>query len=155
MKTILPASPVLRRLSGTLLLILLLCGFSHAQATAMLKWGNSYINLSKKTVGGPVEPGDSLEIRVNFYVNQSYNGTGKMYKVRYYDSVPTNTQIIAADSNDGLRLISNEGLIMRRYTYTSDSDPGTYVANPGYAGGYQIRINLGTGAAAPFGPLPM
>jgi hypothetical protein len=155
MKTILPASPVLRRFGGTLLLILLFRDFSQAQATAMLKWGNSYINLSKKTVGGPVEPGDSLEIRVNFYVNQSYNGTGKMYKVRYYDSVPTNTQMIAADSNDGLRLISNEGLIMRRYTYNSDSDPGTYAANPGYAGGYQIRINLGTGAAAPFGALPM
>lgn len=155
MKTILPARPGLHRLVGSLLIILLFRGYTHAQATAMLKWGNSYINLSKKAVGGPVEPGDSLEIRVNFYVNQSYNGTGKMYKVRYYDSVPNNTAIILADSNDGLRLISNEGLIMRRYSYKGDADPGTYNANPGYAGGYQIRINLGTGAAAPAGLLFM
>ena len=91
MKTILPASPVLRRLGGALVLILFFRGFAHAQATAMLKWGNSYVNLSKKAVGGPVEPGDSLEIRVNFYINKNYNGTGKMYKVRYYDSVPSNT----------------------------------------------------------------
>ena len=151
MKTIIPAGPLLRRLVWTLLPILLFHANTHAQATAMLKWGNSYVNLSKKTVGGPVEPGDSLEIRFNFYVNQSYRGTGKMYKVRYYDSVPSNTQIILADTPNGLHLISNEGLVMRRYTYYSDSDPGTYMASPTYAGGYQVRINLGTGAAAPGG----
>src|SRR5579859_6592321 len=152
MKTILPAMPVLRRLGGVLVLILCFRSFTHAQATAMLKWGNSYINLSKKTVGGPVEPGDSLEIRVNFYVNKNYNGTGSMYKVRYYDSVPSKTTMIATDP---LMLISNEGLVMRQYTQTSDSDPGTYNVNPGYAGGYQIRINLGAGAGAPAGALPM
>src|ERR1700761_502513 len=117
MKTIIPTSPVmLRRFGGVMLLFLFFRNHAHAQATAPLKWGNSYVNLSKKTVGGPVEPGDSLEIRVNFYVNKNYRTSGNMYKVRYYDSVPTNTSIILADSNDGLRLISNEGLIMRRYS---------------------------------------
>lgn len=155
MKTILPTGSGLRRFVWALLLILLFRGYTHAQATAMLKWGNSYINLSKKAVGGPVEPGDSLEIRVNFYVNQNYRGTGKIYKVRYYDSVPSNTQMITSDSMHRLRLISNEGVIMRQYSDSSDSDPGTYDPNPGYAGGYQIRINLGTGAGAPAGPLKM
>ncbi|HEY4108458.1 T9SS type A sorting domain-containing protein [Puia sp.] len=152
MKTILPAGPVLRRFAGALLIILFFRNYTHAQATAMLKWGNSYINLSKKTVGGPVEPGDSLEIRVNFYVNQSYRNSGKMYKVRYYDSVPSNTIMKGTDS---LMLISNEGLIMRHYSQTSDSDPGTYNPSPAYAGGYQIRINLGTGSSAPAGIMPM
>ena len=155
MKTILPAGPVFQRLVWALLLILLIRAHTHAQATAMLKWGNSYVNLSKKTVGGPVEPGDSLEIRFNFYVNQSYNSTGKMYKVRFYDSVPSNTQIILADSPNGLHLISNEGLVMRRYSYASDTDPGTYMAAPPYPGGYQVRINLGTGAGAPGGAMYM
>ena len=118
----------------------------------MLKWGNSYVNLSKKAVGGPVEPGDSLEIRVNFYINKNYNGTGKMYKVRYYDSVPSNTAMKGTDSLD---LISNEGLIMRHYSQTSDSDPGTYNPAAGYAGAYQIRINLGAGTSAPAGIQPM
>ena len=117
MKTILTARPVLCRFVWALLLILLFRGNTQAQATAMLKWGNSYVNLSKKTVGGPVEPGDSLEIRFNFYVNQNYRGAGngKIYKVRYYDSVPSNTQMITSDSMHRLRLISNEGLIMRQY----------------------------------------
>ena len=155
MKIILPTSPVYCRFAGVLIFFLLFRNHAHSQATAPLKWGNSYINLSKKTVGGPVEPGDSLEIRVNFYVNKNYRGSGSMYKVRYYDSIPTNTSIILADSNDGLRLISNEGLIMRRYTYTGDSDPGTYQPSPTYPGGYQIRINLGAGAGAPAGAMYM
>lgn len=152
MKTFLPASPVLRRIGGALVLILFFRSYSDAQASAMLKWGNSYINLSKKAVGGPVEPGDSLEIRVNFYVNRNYRGTGKMYKVRYYDSVPSNTVMKGTDSLD---LISNEGLIMRHYSQASDADQGTYNVNPGYAGGYQIRINLGAGSGAPSGIQPM
>src|SRR5258707_7298951 len=125
MKIILPTSPVYCRFAGVLIFFLLFRNHAHSQATAPLKWGNSYINLSKKTVGGPVEPGDSLEIRVNFYVNKSYRGTGNMYKVRYYDSVPTNT---AMKGTDSLMLISNEGLIVRHYSQTSDSDPGTYNA---------------------------
>ncbi|HEY4335219.1 MAG TPA: hypothetical protein VGM89_04960, partial [Puia sp.] len=144
MKTILPDGRALRRLVWAMIPLLLFCTHVHAQATAMLKWGNSYINLTKKAVGGPVEPGDSLEIRFNFYVNQNYRGAGngKIYKVRYYDSIPSNTQIIAADAASGLHLISNEGLVMRQYSYNSDSDPGTYAVSPPYAGGYEVRINL-------------
>jgi hypothetical protein len=157
MKTILPTRRVLRPFVWALIAILLFRTHTHAQATAMLKWGNSYINLSKKAVGGPVEPGDSLEIRFNFYVNQNYRGAGngKIYKVRYYDSVPSNTQMITSDSMHRLRLISNEGLIMRQYSDSSDSDPGTYNPNPPYAGGYQVRINLGAGAGAPGGAMSM
>lgn len=113
----------------------------------MIKFGNSYVNLSKKQVGGPVQPGDTLEIRVNFYVNKLYGptGNGKMYKARYYDSIPANTAILP---NSKLMLISNEGAVLNSYTQTSDGDAGTYQATNGY-GGYQIRINLGSGTAAP------
>lgn len=116
----------------------------------MIKFGNSYVNLSKKTVGGPVQPGDTLEIRVNFYVNKSYNSAnsaGAMYKVRYLDSIPTNTSILP---NSNLMLISNEGLILKSYTQAADNDAGAYSATNTY-GGYQIRINMGTGAGAPSG----
>lgn len=124
----------------------------------MIKFGNSYVDITTGTVGGPVQPGDILEIRLNFYVNKSYIGTGntaankgKMYKVRYYDSLPTNTTILAGS---GLNLISNEGVIVNSYTQASDADAGTYNTLAG-AGPYQVRINIGAGSFAPGGIQPM
>jgi len=42
------------------MLILFFRNLAHSQATAPIKWGNSYVNLSKKMVAGPVQPGDTL-----------------------------------------------------------------------------------------------
>jgi hypothetical protein len=157
-KTIVPIAPILRRIGSILILILFFRGLSLAQATAMFKFGNSYVNISKGTVGGPVQPGDTLEIRLDFYVNKNYVGTGntvankgKMYKVRYYDSLPTYTNILAGST---LNLITNEGVVSRAYTQASDADQGTY-SNLAGAGPYQIRINMGAGSSAPAGLLPM
>jgi hypothetical protein len=105
----------------------------------MIKFGNSYVNLTKKTVGGTVEPGDTLEIRTNFYVNGSYNATGVMNTVRYFDNLPTNTDSI----NYPLCLITNEGLIFRQYTLTPGDDAGYLVKTLAAPGDYQIRINIG------------
>jgi len=117
---------------------------AYSQATAPIKFGNSYVNLTKKTVGGTVQPGDTLEIRTNFYVRNTYNGTGSMYKVRYYDNLPTHTDTI---STEYLRLITNEGLTSRQYTQKGGDDAGTFLKNPSLPGDYQIRINMG---GAPF-----
>ena len=156
-KTIVPLTPVFRRIGSVLILILCFRNFSFAQATAMIKFGNSYANISKGTVGGPVQPGDTLEIRLNFYVNKSYIGTGntafnkgKMYKVRYYDSIPSNTSILAGST---LNLITNEGVVSRAYTQASDADQGAYNTLAG-AGPYQVKINMGAGATAPAGIQP-
>lgn len=134
------------------MLILFFRGLALSQATAMIKWGNSYVNLSKRTVGGPVQPGDTLEIRTNFYVNGSYNGTGMMYDVRYLDNLPTNTTILP---NDSLRLETNEGLTFRHYTYAAGDDAGTYMATPPLPGDYQVRINIGATPTTPSGVDPM
>ena len=152
MKTTLPDYSALRRIGGTLVLLVLFRGFAFSQATAPLKFGNSYVNLSKKTVGGPVQPGDTLEIRTNFYVNSTYNGSGYIYKVRYLDNLPTNTTILP---NDSLRLITNEGKTFRKYTYAAGDDDGTYTATPPLPGDYQIRINMGSAATTPAGIDPM
>src|SRR5580693_5657950 len=152
MKTTIPGSFAIGKIAGTLLLILFFRGLALSQATAQLKWGNSYVNLSKRTVGGPVQPGDTLEIRTNFYVNGSYHGTGMMYDVRYLDNVPTNTTILP---NDSLRLVTNEGLTFRHYTYATGDDAGSYVAVPPLPGDYQIRINIGATPATPSGLDPM
>jgi len=152
MKTHLPGNFAVGKIVGTLILILFFRDLAQSQATAMIKWGNSYVNLSKKTVGGPVQPGDTLEIRTNFYVNGSYNGTGMMYDVRYLDNIPTNTTILP---NDSLRLITNEGLTFRHYTYTTGDDAGSYVATPPLPGDYQVRINIGATPTTPSGVDPM
>src|SRR5690606_32486196 len=96
------------------------------------RYGNSYVNISKKKTGGTVQPGDTLEIRTNYYF------TSTIYRARYVDNIPTNTEFI----DDSLRLITNEGLTYKNYTLAAGDDPATYNASPG-PGEYNIRINIG------------
>src|ERR1700743_2218437 len=140
MKTTIPGDFAIGKIGGTLLLLLFFRGLTFSQATAPLKFGNSYVNLSKKTVGGPVQPGDTLEIRTNFYLKNTYNGSGMIFKVRYYDNLPTHTSIV---SNDSLRLITNEGVTFRKYTLATGDDAGSFVATPPLPTDFQIRINMG------------
>lgn len=113
---------------------------SNAQS---VKFGNSYLNLSKKTVGGTVQPGDTLEIRVNIWFPNAYNANN-IYYVRYIDNVPVKT----AFADDSLRLITNEGLLYKKWTLGAGNDPGTYLVSPP-AGEYNVKINLGKTATAP------
>ncbi len=125
-----------------LLLALTSCIYQYTFSQAT-KFGNSYINLSKKTIGGTVQNGDTLEIRTCYYFSSGYNSNA-IYFVRYVDNVPTKT-IFASDS---LRLITNEGLTYKRWTPASDTDPGTY--DPiSAAGRYNVRINIGRSATNP------
>ncbi len=96
------------------------------------RYGNSYVNISKKKTGGTVQPGDTLEIRTNYYF------TSTIHRARYVDNIPTNTEFI----DDSLRLITNEGLTYKNYTLAAGDDPATYNASPGL-GEYNIRINIG------------
>lgn len=123
----------------------LVCMSVSLLASAQVKFGNSYVNVTKKTIGGTVEPGDVLEIRTNIYFPGNYNGSNYIvYSARYIDNVPSNTIF----SDDSLRLITNEGLTYKKWTLAADTDPGRYNASPG-AGQYNIKINLGNGATAP------
>ena len=140
MKRPLPIIPLPVRLFYLFILVIFT---SVASAQNVVKFGNSYVNLSKRTVGGTVQPGDTLEIRTNYFFPPGYNG-GNIYYVRYLDNIPSRTTYIG----DSLRLITNEGLTHKRWTNAVDTDPGTYRAVP-VAGEYNIRINIGTGAAAP------
>jgi hypothetical protein len=152
MKTTIPGDFALRKIGGMFILILFFRGLAFSQATAPLKFGNSYVNISKQTVGGPVQPGDTLEIRTNFYIKNTYDGPGFMYKVRYLDNLPTHTTIA---TNDSLKLITNEGLTSRRYTLAAGDDPGSFVVTPVLPGDYQIRINMGNAPTVPAGVDPM
>jgi hypothetical protein len=106
------------------------------------KFGNSYVNITKKTSGGVVEQGDTLEIRMT--INHT---TGTVYSMRYLDSVPTNTQMITTP-NHFIQVITNEGMAIpgKSFTTTAGDDAATYIANPP-AGQYQIRMNLAFGSS--------
>lgn len=111
--------------------------FGSTNGNAQVKFGNSYVNLSKKTAGGTVSPGDTLEIRTCYYFPGGFNG-GNIYFARYMDNVPTNTIFI----DDSIRLITNEGLLVKRYTLAGGDDAAAYKAAPS-ATEFNIRINLG------------
>ncbi|MEO6330682.1 MAG: T9SS type A sorting domain-containing protein [Ginsengibacter sp.] len=107
-----------------------------------MPFGNSYVNISKKGIGGIIEKNDTLEIRNTYYFPTAYN---RIYKVRFLGNLPSNTQIL---SNDSLRIITNEGVTINRYTYASADDAATYLGTPP-AGEYNIKINIGTSVSAP------
>lgn len=115
-------------------------------SNTLVKFGNSYVNVTKRTIGGTVENGDILEIRTGIWFANNYNSANgyAVYYSRYYDNVPTNT--VFAD--DSLRIITNEGLTYKNWTIAGGDDPGTYNASP-TSGQYNVKINLGRTATAP------
>lgn len=135
------------------LVILAVCCITGNQALAqrnpLLGAGNSYVNISKRTTGGFVQVGDTLEIRSNYFFGGNYNiaNARTLFSVRYYDSVPKHTTMLTG-TNDSLRLITNEGLTFRRYTRAGGDDAATFNVSPP-AGRYQIRINIGSTPTAP------
>lgn len=112
---------------------------------APVRFGNSYVNITKKRTGGVVEPGDTLEIRMT--INHT---SGTMFNLRYVDNVPTKTTMLTAGTNR-IRVITNEGLAYKQYTLTAGDDAATFKATPA-AGEYNIRMNLAFGATAPGTP---
>jgi hypothetical protein len=116
-------------------------------ANAPVRFGNSYVNITRKTAGGVVQTGDILEIRMT--VNHT---SGTMYNLRYVDNLPSHTAIANTAPNDSIKIITNEGLRFRKYTLAGGDDAGTYIASPA-AGQYNIRLNLGFGSSAPGTPV--
>jgi hypothetical protein len=114
-------------------------GFSICISTppSAQRSGNSYVNITKKTTGGVVEPGDTLEIRMT--INHT---AGTMYNMRYLDNIPTNT-VLLTGTNDRISIISNEGAVIRSYTTAPGDDAATYFPGPQPSGFYNIRMNLG------------
>jgi trimeric autotransporter adhesin len=97
--------------------------------------GNSYVNITKRTTGGVVEPGDILEIRMT--VNHT---SGTLTNMRYVDDIPTNTSLIQGPN--AFTIISNEGIVVQRFSSALGDDAANYDPAPG-ATEYDIRMNLG------------
>ena len=117
-------------------------------ATSNVRVGNSYVNITKNTTGGVVEPGDILEIRFTIWISKSAGIT--LYNARFVDNLPTKTSM---QTGNEIQVITNEGLRYRGYTATdgANDDAGTYKSVRG-AGEYNIRLNLGTTGTLPTAP---
>lgn len=117
-----------------------------AASGALVRFGNSYVNVTRKTTGGVVQTGDVLEIRMT--INHT---SGIMTNLRYVDNLPTHTAIANTAPHDSIKIITNEGLRYKKYTLASGDDAGTFLASPP-AGQYNIRLNLGFGSTVPGTP---
>ncbi|MFN8289282.1 MAG: T9SS type A sorting domain-containing protein [Chitinophagaceae bacterium] len=120
-------------------------GFNICVTTtnAPVRYGNSYVNITRKTTGGQVRNGDVLEIRMT--INHT---SGTYSKLRFVDNIPSKTTIATGGGNDSIRVITNEGLIYKKYSRAAGDDAATYVASPP-SGEYNIRLNLGFGGTNP------
>ena len=105
---------------------------------SQIDYSKSYINVTKGTGGGSVEPGDILELRATFVVKSN-----AVDSLAYYDTL-FNTK--------GLKLVAssiatktNEGKNYGTFTDAADSDPGYYRTS---GLDTAIRINIGLGATA-------
>ena len=129
MKTKLHCDQCLQKSAFLLLVASLISLFASAQN---IDFGKSFINVTKGTNGGTIEPGDTLEIRASFVVRSgTYDSCG------YFDAVPAGTTYIPGT----IRVLTNEGKIYKQFTDAAGDDCG-------WIAGSNIRINLGYVAAA-------
>ena len=114
-----------------LLMTLLL--FLSAQSYSQLKidYGKSYVNITKGTNGGTIEPGDILEIRATFVVGGSTNAD-YVDSCAYFDVIPANTLYIPGT----LAIRTNEGKVYKSFTDAPGDDPG-------WISGSNVQINMG------------
>lgn len=112
----------------------------HAQ---VVKFGNSYLNVTKQTTGGTVQNNDILEIRTCTYFPTGFNGN-TVFSPRYVDNIPSNTVYVA----NSMRTITNEGLTYKGFLDAAAGDAAIFLAAPP-AGQFNVRINVARTATAP------
>jgi len=112
---------------------------------ANVDYGKSYVNITKGTNGGTIDPGDVLEIRATFVVN----GSSYVDSVAYYDTLLNTKGFALVPGSIALR--TNDGKIYRydsptkvEFTDGFDSDAGWRAA---VGLDTVIRINMGKGSS--------
>ncbi len=101
-----------------------------------MDYGKSYVNLTKGTNGGSVEPGDTLEIRATFVVKAGTSGSYYADSCAFLDAIPAGTAYIPQT----LAVRTNEGKIYKAFTDAITDDAG-------WINGSNIQINLGYNTA--------
>jgi len=111
-----------------------------SSSTASIDYSKSYINVTKLSTGGSVEPGDILEIRATFVVR-----SGTVDSLAFFDTLQANSGFTLLSGNIATQ--TNEGKIYKSFTDAYDSDAGWYTAN---GSDTIIQINLGPTANSAF-----
>jgi hypothetical protein len=101
-------------------------------------YGKSYINITKGSNGGTVNPGDTLEIRATFVVG----GSGSVDSVAYYDTLLNGKGFALVPGSIALR--TNEGKIYKSFTDNNDADAGWRSA---VGSDTAIQMNMGSNAS--------
>jgi hypothetical protein len=107
-------------------------------SSANIDYSKSYINVTKLSGGGGVEPGDILEIRATLVIR-----SGTIDSLAFIDTL---------QSNIGYNLLSgtlstqtNEGKVYKSFTDARDTDAGWYTVN---GADTIVQINLGPTASS-------
>ena len=101
----------------------------------VVDYGKSYVNITKGSGGGTIEPGDELEMRATILVKS--NST---FNTSFTGIIPANSSYVPGT----MRVLTNEGKLYKQWTDASDGDPAVI-------SGTNVTINLGNGATETLG----
>jgi hypothetical protein len=117
----------------------------HSVATpSNIDFSKSYVNITKGTGGGTVNPGDTLEIRATLVVRSG--ASSSVDSLALYDTLA---------AGEGLRLVpgslalrTNEGKLYKSFTDVFDSDAGWRQESINNSADTVIQLNFGAGASS-------
>ena len=113
-----------------------ICVYHPASAT--YDYGKSYVDITRGTGGGTINPGDTLEIRGTLVVRSQ-----SLDSVAFFDTLYHNAGTRLVPGSIILR--TNEGKAYKSFTDASGDDAGYRYTN---GSDTVIRINMGTGASS-------
>jgi hypothetical protein len=93
-------------------------------------YGKTYVNKTKGSSGGTIEPGDTLQIRTTIVVNSTL---ATIDSCAFYDTIPVGSTYVPGT----LRILTNEGKIWKSFTDALTDDPGKIQS------GLYVTINMG------------
>jgi hypothetical protein len=113
-----------------------ICVYHPAAAT--YDYGKSYVNITRNSGGGTINPGDTLEIRATLVVRSQ-----TLDSLAFFDTLHNAGGLRLVPSSITLR--TNEGKIYKSFSDAIDADAGHR-----YTNGLDtvIRINIGSGATS-------
>ncbi|WP_276503153.1 T9SS type A sorting domain-containing protein [Terrimonas pollutisoli] len=119
-----------------------ICVTHSATPPATIDYSKSYVNISKGTGGGTVNPGDTLEIRATFVVR---SGTGTADSLAFFDTLYAAEGLALVPGSLALR--TNEGKLYKSFTDNYDTDAGWKLESANNTLDTVIQINFGANAS--------